>query len=131
MEKKKLFISVPMNGFKEDDILKMRQYLKDTAEVYFGEQFEVLDTYRVVPIVKNGVKNERIYMLGDTIKNYLSEADYYIGIFDSDCIDYSIKGCLVENTCWRVYHLGEKNALYCDYSIMLKNLKIRKKKVTK
>lgn len=128
--KKNLFISVPMHGYKDTEIDKMMEYMKDTAEAYWGEEFNVLKTHRVVA-VPDSVKNERIYCLGDSISRYMSKADYYIGIQDSDCLENVIKGCTVENSCWRIYHLGENNALYLDYSIMLKNLKIRKRKAGK
>jgi len=127
---KKLFISVPMNGYTEDEIDKMINYLKDTAEAYFGESFDVLETHRFVRVPKNA-KNDRIYMLGDSIKQYLSKADYYIGITDKDCVDYLIRGCAVENLVWKIYYPNEGNALFCDYSIMCKNLKIKKRKAAK
>lgn len=43
--KRKLFISQPMLGLTEEEILKQRAYIRFYAEDIMNEKFEVLETY--------------------------------------------------------------------------------------
>ena len=85
---KKLFVSVPMKGRTEEEIKASIQKMKKIAEIYEGEELELIDSY----IEDNPPKgnNEAIWYLGESIKK-LSQADVFIGIDD-----YGWNGCTIE-----------------------------------
>lgn len=85
---KKLFVSVPMKGRTEEEIRESIDKMKKIAEIYEGEQLELIDTY--INEVPQNV-NQSIWCLGESIK-MLSEADVFIGI--DDCYEWN--GCEVE-----------------------------------
>lgn len=88
---KKLFISCPMRGRTEEAIKATMERMHKIAEAIFGEELEVLPTY--FEDDPPGDVNERTWYLGESIKK-MSEADYYIGIYDSE---KEYDGCVIEN----------------------------------
>ena len=63
---KKLFVSVPMKGRTEKEIKASIQKMKKTAEIYEGEELELIDSY----IDDNPPKDskEAIWYLGESLK---------------------------------------------------------------
>ena len=86
---KKLFVSVPMRGRTEEEIKASIQKMKKIAEIYEGEELELIDSY----IEDNPPKNskEAVWYLGESIKK-LAQADVFIGI----CESYDWRGCQIE-----------------------------------
>ena len=86
---KKLFVSVPMKGRTEEEIKASIQKMKKIAEIYEGEELELIDSY----IEDNPPKDskEAVWYLGESLKK-LAQADVFIGI----CEDYSWNGCYIE-----------------------------------
>lgn len=86
---KKLFVSVPMKGRTKADIDKSIETLKKIAEIYEGEELELIDSYVAdEPPVDT---KQAVWYLGQSIMK-LSEADVFIGV--EEAWDWS--GCLVE-----------------------------------
>ena len=86
---KKLFVSVPMKGRTEEEIKASIQKMKKIAEIYEGEELELIDSY----IEDNPPKNskEAVWYLGESLKK-LAQADVFIGIYEH----YDWRGCHVE-----------------------------------
>lgn len=86
---KKLFVSVPMKGRTEEEIKASIQKMKKIAEIYEGEELELIDSY----IEDNPPKDskEAVWYLGESLKK-LAQADVFIGI-DSY---YDWNGCYIE-----------------------------------
>lgn len=86
---KKLFVSVPMKGRTEGEIKKSIQKMKKIAEIYEGEELELIDSY----IEDNPPKdsNEAVWYLGESLKK-LAQADVFMGI----CESYDWDGCCIE-----------------------------------
>ena len=86
---KKLFVSVPMKGRTEEEIKASIQKMKKIAEIYEGEELELIDSY----IEDNPPKdnNEAVWYLGERLKK-LAQADIFMGI----CERYDWKGCFIE-----------------------------------
>lgn len=86
---KKLFVSVPMKGRTEEEIKASIQKMKKIAEIYEGEELELIDSY----IEDNPPKNskEAIWYLSESIKK-LAQADVFIGIHES----FDWNGCQIE-----------------------------------
>lgn len=87
---KKLFVSVPMKGRTEEEIKASIQKMKMIAEVYEGEELELIDSY----IEDNPPKDskEAVWYLGESLKK-LAQADVFIGINDA----WDWNGCYTEN----------------------------------
>lgn len=87
---KKLFVSVPMKGRTEEEIKASIQKMKKIAEIYEGEELELIDSY----IEDNPPKgnNEAIFYLGESLKK-MAQADVFAGIYES----YEWSGCRIEN----------------------------------
>ena len=87
---KKLFVSVPMKGRTEEEIKASIQKMKQIAEIYEGEELELIDSY----IEGNPPKgnNEAIFYLGESLKK-MAQADVFVGI----CESYEWSGCRIEN----------------------------------
>jgi hypothetical protein len=77
---KKLFVSVPMKGRTEEEIKASIQKMKKIAEIYEGEELELIDSYIEDNPPENN--NQAIWYLGESLKK-LSEADVFIGINES------------------------------------------------
>lgn len=86
---KKLFVSVPMRDRIEEEIKASIQKMKKIAEIYEGEELELIDSY----IEDNPPKdsNEGIWYLGESLKK-LAQADVFMGI----CESYDWNGCCIE-----------------------------------
>lgn len=87
---KKLFVSVPMKGRTEEEIKASIQKMKQIAEIYEGEELELIDSY----IEGNPPKgnNEAIFYLGESLKK-MAQADVFVGI----CESYEWSDCRIEN----------------------------------
>lgn len=88
---KKLFVSVPMKGRTEEEIKASIQKMKEIAEVYEGEELELIDSY----VKDNPPKDnhQSVWYLGKSLEK-LSEADIFIGIED----DFDWSGCYIKRT---------------------------------
>lgn len=88
---KKLFVSVPMKGRTETEIKASIQKMKKIAEVYEGEELELIDSY----VKDNPPKgnHQSVWYLGKSLEK-LSEADIFIGIEN----DFDWSGCYIERT---------------------------------
>ena len=86
---KKLFVSVPMKGRTEEEIKASIQKMKKVAEIYEGEELELIDSY----IEDNPPKDskEAVWYLGESLKK-LAQADVFIGIDEA----YDWNGCYIE-----------------------------------
>lgn len=87
---KKLFISQPMRGKTEEEILAVKEKAIKSAEKQVGEPVEVIDSFfQSVPV---GVKP--LWYIGESIK-LLAEADvaYFAKGWDE------ARGCKIEHTC--------------------------------
>lgn len=86
---KKLFVSVPMKGRKEEEIKASIQKMKKIAEINEGEELELIDSY----IEDNPPKDskEAVWYLGKSLKK-LAQADVFIGIAEN----YDWNGCCIE-----------------------------------
>lgn len=86
---KKLFVSVPMKGRTEEEIRKTIDKMKKIAEIFEGEELELIESY----IEDNPPKNskEAIWYLSESIKK-LAQADVFIGIRES----FDWNGCQIE-----------------------------------
>lgn len=95
---KKLFVSVPMKGRTEEEIKASIQKMKKIAEVYEGEELELIDSYVEDNAPKNA--NSPVWYLGKSLEK-LSEADIFIGIDD----DFDWSGCYIERITAKRYSI--------------------------
>ena len=86
---KKLFVSVPMKGRTEEEIKASIQKMKKIAEIYEGEELELIDSYIEDNPPKNN--NEAVWYLGESLKK-LAQADVFIGIAEN----YDLSVCCIE-----------------------------------
>jgi hypothetical protein len=86
---KKLFVSVPMKGRTEEEIKASIQKMKKIAEIYEGEELELIESYIQNNPPKNN--NEAVWYLVESLKK-LAQADVFIGI----CESYDWNGCWIE-----------------------------------
>lgn len=86
---KKLFVSVPMKGRTEEEIKASIQKMKKIAEIYEGEELELIDSYIEDKPPKDS--KEAVWYLGESIKK-LAKADVFMGI----CESYDWNGCCIE-----------------------------------
>lgn len=87
---KKLFISQPMRGKTDEEILSVREKAIASAERHLGEKVEVIDSF-----VKNApVEAKPLWFLGKSLE-LLSAADvvYFAKGWEE------ARGCRIENTC--------------------------------
>ena len=87
---KKLFISQPMKGKTNEEILAVRQKAIESAERHLGEKVEVIDSFfKDAPVDANP-----LWFLAKSLE-LLSTADvaYFAKGWDQ------ARGCRVENTC--------------------------------
>ena len=87
---KKLFISQPMKGLTDEEILKAREEIKIRAEQAIGEQVELIDSF-VEDYPKEINKSIPVWYLGKSIQ-FLSQAD--IAYFGGDW--RNARGCKIE-----------------------------------
>jgi len=86
---KKLFVSMPMKGRTEEEIKASIQKMKKIAEIYEGEELELIDSYIKDNLPKDN--NQAIWFLGESLKK-LAQADVFIGI--NEAWDWC--GCYIE-----------------------------------
>ena len=86
---KKLFVSVPMKGRTEEEIRKSIDKMKKIAEIYEGEELELIDSY-IEHHPPQDCK-QAIWYLGESLKK-LSEADVFVTIDET----WSWAGCQTE-----------------------------------
>lgn len=87
---KKLFISQPMKGLTDEEILKAREEIKTRAEQAIGEQVELIDSF-VEDYPREINKSIPVWYLGKSIQ-FLSQAD--IAYFGGDW--RNARGCKIE-----------------------------------
>ena len=116
---KKLFVSVPMKGRTGKEIKASIQKMKKIAEIYEGEELELIDSY----IEGNPPKdnNQAIWFLGKSLEK-LAEADVFIGIEDT----WSWNGCAIEDETARRYGIKSYrvNPIYIidNYNALINSL---------
>lgn len=94
---KRLFISQPMRGKTDEEILATREKAIVAARNYLGEDVEVIDSFfQNIP----EVENRPLWCLGESLK-LLATAD--VAYFAKDWEQY--RGCRIENTCAIEYGL--------------------------
>lgn len=88
---KKLFISQPMRGKTDEEILAVRERAIESAERNIGEKVEVIDSFfQNVP----EVESKPLWCLGKSLM-LMAEAD--VVYFAKDWENY--RGCRIENEC--------------------------------
>ena len=88
---KKLFISQPMRGLKDEEILKAREEIRKKAEKEIGEPVKLIDSFiKDYPGEIN--KHVPVFYLGKSIQ-LLSQVD--IAYFGGDW--RNARGCLIEH----------------------------------
>lgn len=116
---KKLFVSVPMKGRTEEEIKASIQKMKKIAEIYEGEELELIDSY----IEDNPPKDskEAVWYLGESLKK-LAQADVFIGI----CESYDWNGCCIERETAEKYgikaYMIPARYVIDDYNALLNRL---------
>ena len=94
---KKLFISQPMRGITDEEILKAREEIRKKAEKEIGEPVKLIDSFiKDYPGEIN--KHVPVFYLGKSIQ-LLSQAD--IAYFGGDW--RNARGCLIEHEVARQY----------------------------
>lgn len=116
---KKLFVSVPMKGRTEEEIKASIQKMKKIAEIYEGEELELIDRY----IEDNPPKDikESVWYLGERLKK-LAQADVFMGIWES----YDWNGCCIEMETAnkygiKAYTIPARYVIY-DYNALINKL---------
>lgn len=116
---KKLFVSVPMRGRTEEEIKASIQKMKKIAEIYEGEELELIDSY----IEDNPPKDnkEAVWYLGESLKK-LAQADVFIGINDA----WDWNGCYIEIETSKRYgikiYMIPANYVIDDYNALVQKL---------
>ena len=116
---KKLFVSVPMKGRTEGEIKKSIQKMKKIAEIFEGEELELIDSY----IEDNPPKdnNQAIWFLGESLKK-LAQSDVFIGIAEN----YDWNGCSIERETAEKYgietYMIPARYVIDDYNALLNRL---------
>lgn len=87
---KKLFISQPMRGKTNEEILAVRQKAIESAERNLGEKVEVIDSF----FMDAPAEANPLWYLAKSLE-LLSTAD--VAYFAKDWEQY--RGCRIENTC--------------------------------
>jgi hypothetical protein len=116
---KKLFVSVPMKGRTEEEIKASIQKMKKIAEIYEGEELELIDSY----IEDNPPKDskEAVWYLGESLKK-LAQADVFIGIDEA----YDWDGCYIERDTAQRYgiktYIASVRHVIDDYNALVHKL---------
>lgn len=116
---KRLFVSVPMKGRTEEEIKTSIQKMKKIAEIYEGEELELIDSY----IEDNPPKDskEAVWYLGESLKK-LAQADVFIGIDEA----YDWNGCYIERDTAQRYgiktYMASARYVIDDYSALVQKL---------
>ena len=97
MNRIKVFISQPMNGKTNDEIIAEREKLINSAKERYGENVEIIDSF-----FKDAPHDAKpLWFLGKSLE-LLSTAD--VAIFAKDW--EQARGCRIENTCAIEYGIG-------------------------
>ena len=88
---KKLFISQPMRGLSDEEILKKREEIKNNAEKVINEPVELIDSF-ISEYPGEINKQVPVFYLGKSIQ-FLSQAD--IAYFGGDW--KNARGCKIEH----------------------------------
>lgn len=116
---KKLFVSVPMKGRTEEEIKASIQKMKKIAEIYEGEELELIDSH----IEDNPPKDnkEAVWYLGESLKK-LAQADVFIGIDEA----YDWNGCYIERDTAQRYgiktYIASVRHVIDNYNALLQKL---------
>lgn len=94
---KKLFISQPMKGKSDEDILAERKKAIEAAEKVIGEPVEVIDSF----FEKAPVNAKPLWFLGKSLE-LLADAD--VAYFAPGWED--ARGCKIEHTCAVEYDIN-------------------------
>ena len=101
----KVFISQPMTGLTEEEILSIRKRAKDNIIAIYGDDVKIIDSYysdlsrQNVEQSMDGVVNSwDIFWLSESL-NSMSEADL---VWFVDGWQHS-KGCTIEHLCASLY----------------------------
>ena len=94
---KKLFISQPMRGLTDEEILKAREEIRARAEHTIGEPVELIDSF-IKDCPKEINKSIPVWYLGKSIQ-LLSQAD--IAYFGGNW--RNARGCKIEHEVARTY----------------------------
>lgn len=97
---KKLFISQPMRGKTDEEILKEREIAIQKAKEQLGEEVEVVDSFFQDREEPADVKRSGVYWLGKSLE-LLSTAD--VAYFAQGWEE--ARGCIIENQCAREYDI--------------------------
>ena len=89
---KKIFISQPMRGRSDEEILKERENLVEKAKKYFNDDIEILDSYFA------DYNGNALGFLAKSIE-VLSHAD--IALFGKGW--ENARGCVIEHKCCEEY----------------------------
>lgn len=93
----KVFISQPMNGLSEAEILKKRERLFDLVRNQYGKDIELIDSYIKSPKI---VTKGHVAMLGDSIA-LMADADLVVFARNWN----KARGCKVEEMVAKLYDL--------------------------
>ena len=94
---KKLFISQPMRGLTDEDILKAREEIRVRAENKIGEKVELIDSF-IKEYPREINKTVPVWYLGKSIQ-FLSQAD--VAYFGGDW--RNARGCKIEHEIAKEY----------------------------
>lgn len=89
----RLFISQPMNGKTEKEILARRNEIIKEMKNKYGEDLQVINSF-IKYVAMPGDINKSLWYLGMSIQ-YLAKAD--IAYFDYGW--EKVRGCMIEHTC--------------------------------
>lgn len=100
MNKKKVFISLPMSGKREKEIMEDKRGILEYLGHFsiFEKDMEILDTYITSEPPEDS--NVRLWYLGNTIE-LLAQADLVIFARDWE----KARGCRIEMECAKIYHI--------------------------
>lgn len=100
-EKPKVFLSVPMRGRSSEEISEERERLARTAEAFFEEPCDVVDSYFKVD-TPEGVFDDKkaIWYLGKALQK-MATAD--VAVFGPRWWDS--RGCRIEHNICQLYHI--------------------------
>lgn len=102
---KKLFISQPMRGKTNEEILNARERAVKAVEHFLGEKVEVIDTFfKDAP-----AESKPLWYLGESIK-LLADADV---AYFTEGWEYA-RGCRIEHTCALDYGIELVQEAYED-----------------
>lgn len=94
---KKLFISQPMRGLTDEEILRTREEIRVKAEIKIGESVELIDSF-ISEYPGEINKKIPVWYLGKSIQ-FLSQAD--IAYFGGDW--KNARGCKIEHEIAKEY----------------------------